>query len=268
MGRKIFNKCDFIKKANEVHNNYYDYSEFIYVKSNVKGIIICPNHGSFLQRSNSHLSGSGCKKCKVGRRHTEQTKEKISLIKKQLCNTKEFRKQMSDINTGRKNALGYRHSEDTKLKMSISRKGISRPWAGQNQSDETKNKLSKSSKQAWNTPEIRKKYHDSLKKTKWIKVRADKGQLELLDKWNKLGFNFEPNYQIKTDLDLFYIDGYDKEKNVVLEYDSKYHNSKLQKEKDLIRQKKIINVLKPKVFWRFDSVNKQFRNILGNYDGK
>jgi actin-related protein len=35
-----------------------------------------------------------------------------------------------------------------------------------------------------------------------------------------------------------------------------------QKEKDLIRQNKIINILKPKKFWRYDVINKQFRNVL------
>lgn len=80
-----------------------------------------------------------------------------------------------------------------------------------------------------------------------------KGQLELLEKWNELGFNFEPNYQVKTDMDLFYVDG----------YDNKYHTSFGQRKKDLVKHKKIIDVLHPKKFWRFDSVNKQFRNILG-----
>jgi len=49
-------------------------------------------------------------------------------------------------------------------------------------------------------------------------------------------------------------------KNIVLEYDSKYHNR--QKQKDLVRQEKIINILKPKKFWRYDVVNKQCKNIL------
>ena len=130
-------------------------------------------------------------------------------------------------------------------------------------SNETKDKLSDASKKAWNDPTIRKKYNDALEKTKWLKVRTDKGQLELLNKWNYLGFNFEPNFQVKTDQDLFYIDGYDKEKNVVLEYDGKYHNRKQQKEKDLIRQQKIIDILKPKKFWRYDSINKNFYNVIG-----
>jgi len=46
--------------------------------------------------------------------------------------------------------------------------------------DGTKEKLSIANKKAWQNTEIRNKYNDSLLKTKWIKVRTDKGQLELL----------------------------------------------------------------------------------------
>ena len=135
-------------------------------------------------------------------------------------------------------------------------------------SDTTKKKLSDASKNAWNNPIIRKKYNDALEKTKYLKVRTDRGQLELIEKWNRLGFNFEPNFQIKTDQDLFYLDGYDKEKNVVLEYDSKYHSKPFQQKKDLIRQNKIIEILKPKKFWRYNKINRIFIECLSNYRSK
>ena len=151
--------------------------------------------------------------------------------------------------------LGKRHSVNTRQKMS-------KLQTHQPLSKETKKKISDSVKVAMHRPDIRKRCLDSLFKTKWIKVRTDKGQLELIEKWNTLGFKFEPNHQIKTDTDLFYIDGYDKEKNVVLEYDGKYHQKCEQKQKDLLRQQKIIDILKPKKFWRYDSENKQFRDVL------
>jgi hypothetical protein len=58
---------DFIRRSNEIHNNYYDYS-----KSDVNGpcssktTIICPlpTHGEFLQTRSDHIRGSGCPKCK------------------------------------------------------------------------------------------------------------------------------------------------------------------------------------------------------------
>lgn len=114
---------------------------------------------------------------------------------------------------------------------------------------------------AMHRPDVRKKHLAALEKSKWIKVRADIGQLELLQKWNQLGFHFEPNYQVKTDTDLFYVDGYDPINNVVFEYDSKYHSRRIQKKKDLIRQAKIMNILKPKKFWRYDASTQSFQTV-------
>lgn len=158
-------------------------------------------------------------------------------------------------------------SEMTKRKMSTTRKGKVRPWMHRTPTDETKRKLKEASRKAWENPTTRKKYHDALEKTKWLKVRTDNGQLVLLEKWNRLGFRFEPNFQLRSGDALFYIDGYDKEHNVVLEYDGKYHRRPKQKEKDLSRQQKIIETLNPKRFWRFDGVNKTVRNILGDSSG-
>ena len=69
-------KC-FLSKANEKHNNYYDYSKFIYRKAILESVIICPVHGEFNQTPHSHLIGRGCKLCgrsKVGKINS-QTKE-------------------------------------------------------------------------------------------------------------------------------------------------------------------------------------------------
>lgn len=54
---------EIIEKFKLVHDNKYDYSNFEYRGSQIKSIIICKTHGEFLQHSNSHLSGQGCKKC-------------------------------------------------------------------------------------------------------------------------------------------------------------------------------------------------------------
>jgi len=56
-------KSVFIDKANQIHNNKYDYSETVYVKTSAKVIINCPTHGSFLQTPNDHLAGKGCRLC-------------------------------------------------------------------------------------------------------------------------------------------------------------------------------------------------------------
>jgi hypothetical protein len=53
----------FIIKANEIHNNKYDYSKINYISAHKKLTIICPIHGQFSQTANSHLLKSGCPKC-------------------------------------------------------------------------------------------------------------------------------------------------------------------------------------------------------------
>jgi very-short-patch-repair endonuclease len=63
MNGKKSNTNDFIKKSNIIHNNKYDYSKVEYIKANQKVIIICQQHGDFLQTPNGHLDGKGCRNC-------------------------------------------------------------------------------------------------------------------------------------------------------------------------------------------------------------
>lgn len=68
-GNKLSISClflsteDFITKANLRHNNKYDYSKVNYKSTYEKVTIMCPKHGEFKQRPNSHLNGSGCPNC-------------------------------------------------------------------------------------------------------------------------------------------------------------------------------------------------------------
>lgn len=63
MGNKI-NTEAFIEKAKNVHSNKYNYSK-VDIHNGAKDLIeiICPIHGSFIQRVSDHLNGCGCKKC-------------------------------------------------------------------------------------------------------------------------------------------------------------------------------------------------------------
>ena len=57
-----------IDKFINVHNNRYDYSKVVYKSYQEKVIIICKDHGEFLQVPNSHIGGNGCPDC-GGNRH-------------------------------------------------------------------------------------------------------------------------------------------------------------------------------------------------------
>lgn len=53
----------FIKQANLVHANKYDYSKSIYTKDASPIVITCPIHGEFTKTANGHLAGQGCPSC-------------------------------------------------------------------------------------------------------------------------------------------------------------------------------------------------------------
>lgn len=54
---------EWIRRAKAVHGDKYDYSETAYVNQRTDVTIICPKHGVFTQKADSHLRGFGCKKC-------------------------------------------------------------------------------------------------------------------------------------------------------------------------------------------------------------
>ena len=54
---------EFIKKAEEIHKDKYDYSKVNYINNHTKIIIICKKHGEFSQAPLHHISNHGCPKC-------------------------------------------------------------------------------------------------------------------------------------------------------------------------------------------------------------
>lgn len=55
---------DFIKAAQGVHGDKYDYSNVVYLGNKTPVKVICPTHGEFKIKPNSHTVGrSGCRKC-------------------------------------------------------------------------------------------------------------------------------------------------------------------------------------------------------------
>jgi hypothetical protein len=73
---------EFIEKATQVHEGFYDYSKTVYTYSKDKVTIICPKHGEFEQIARNHLFGAGCPKC-----FKEKSKVETELIEylKEIC---------------------------------------------------------------------------------------------------------------------------------------------------------------------------------------
>jgi len=62
---------NFFSKVKDVHGDKYDYSKINYVRAGVGVEIVCPIHGSFFQRLNRHLAGSGCIVCHTDSRRSD-----------------------------------------------------------------------------------------------------------------------------------------------------------------------------------------------------
>ena len=62
--RVTSSKTEFVKKAQKLFGNKFDYSKVKYTRSDDKVIIVCPIHGEFSQAPNKHLTSKhGCLRC-------------------------------------------------------------------------------------------------------------------------------------------------------------------------------------------------------------
>ena len=60
-----FTTEEWVARAKTIHKDKYDYSLVEYVNQRTKVKIICPEHGLFEQKADSHLRGNGCPQCGV-----------------------------------------------------------------------------------------------------------------------------------------------------------------------------------------------------------
>lgn len=80
--KKRSNINEFIEKANQIHDNIYDYGKSIYINNSTYLIIICPQHGEFQQTPSNHLFGYGCVYCGFKNTASKRTSNTISFIEK------------------------------------------------------------------------------------------------------------------------------------------------------------------------------------------
>ena len=71
--KNTLSQDEFESKANKIHGDKYDYTDTMYIKSDINVLIECPTHGKFSQRPHDHLAGSGCPICgTINRRMTNE----------------------------------------------------------------------------------------------------------------------------------------------------------------------------------------------------
>lgn len=61
--KQIMKNEEFLKRAQMIHGDKYDYNETKYITKFKKIDVICKLHGKFSQQANNHLLGNGCPVC-------------------------------------------------------------------------------------------------------------------------------------------------------------------------------------------------------------
>jgi len=62
-GNQKYSTESFIKKAQALRGDRYDYSQVDYSGAHAPVTIICPDHGPFMQSPTNHFAGKGCAEC-------------------------------------------------------------------------------------------------------------------------------------------------------------------------------------------------------------
>lgn len=181
-----------------------------------------------------------------GFHHTDEVKKKISICMKGRKKSKEHVEKVRNALKGRIPTIEERR------KNSEWHKGKSTSWKGKKHTEETKYKL-------------RMATINDLKR-KGIKIGTRESMnfnekaCQYIEKLNKeRGWNLQHALNGgEVELYGYFVDGYDKKRNIIFEYDEKRHNESYWKKKDIIRQNNLIKKVEPTVFLRYDE---QWNNL-------
>ncbi len=114
-----------IDNFNKIHNFKYDYSQFIYINTMTKGIIICHNHGPFEQIPNNHLSGNGCPKC--ARENRKSKIDKLAIKLRNIVSTT-IRVMLKSNNSSKKGKSILQYLSYSILELRQHFENLFEPW--------------------------------------------------------------------------------------------------------------------------------------------
>ena len=181
------NKIEFIKKAQLVHNNKFEYSLVDYVGSKINVRIICPIHGEFLQRPNDHLCGYGCRKCQYVKTSLENKFSNETFINKSnLIHNNKFDYSLVEYN-------GY----EKKVKIICNKHGV-----------------------------FMQSPHAHLQGTGCPYCKESRGEKKIAEILIKYNIPFQRQYSFKDlfgDLNLLVFDFYLPEHKILIEFDGLQH---------------------------------------------
>ena len=181
-----------------------------------------------------------------------------------LCNKRQFYSRGDVFNNAIKlqsvclscSLKGRSISKQTRMKLSKINTGIKRPQY-------IKDKISISMKGKPGRPHTEEtKYKLRISTINYLKKRGilpssrnyNKIACEYIDYFGKKnGYNFQHALNGgETELCGYFVDGYDKKRNIIFEYDEISHERRDRKQKDLEKTKNLINKIHPHLFFRYN----------------
>lgn len=111
---------EWIERARQIHGDKYDYSQTVYVNQRTNVKIICPVHGLFEQKADSHIRGNGCRLCgynvavkKADHHWSEEQRRKTQ----ETCLKRYGASRYLDSNLGKSHIAAVRANPEFRQKM-------------------------------------------------------------------------------------------------------------------------------------------------------
>lgn len=232
----------FINESKSIHGDKFTYEKTDYKSAKTKVIITCKIHGDFLQTPNKNLLGQGCPHCRINKKLTQD-----SFIEKanKIHNNKYIYDLVKFVNNRTKIKIRCPEHGTFEQLAANHLHGEGCPNCGMiKQRINIINKKQKTGE--WDFPNFNIKaceLFDEISKNKNVKIQHALNGGEYYIK--ELGY---------------WVDGYDKDNNVVYEFYEKSHFRKGKLiERDVIREKEIKNFLKCE-FISFTDFNPEVNN--------
>ena len=242
---------------------------------------------------NNNIHKKECPNCKIEMYYSNKYDLKYSIVNNKIC------KKCSGYN--KRGKILYKITDEIRKKLSVSRKGKTpnkgKKWSNEYKknmsvrlmgrifSEEHKNKISVANKGKSFTDEHKQKLRIPKSEETKYKLRVATIN-DLRKKGIKMGYIGAANYNPKAceyidklnkenglnlqhalnggevELYGYFVDGYDKDKNIIFEYDEKHHKSSSYKlKKDKIRETNLIQNINPTQFIRYDELNNKLYKV-------
>lgn len=232
---------EFLKRANQIHNNKYQYDLSTYQSLAFKMKIICSEHGIFEQQCAAHLRGNGCPTCSM-----------INNAEKQMISIEEFLEKSKEIHNDK-----YDYSLIIKREIYSDKAHIICPIHG----------------------EFKQRFTAHIHGSGCPKCKTSKGELKILKELERLNIDYDYQYVfddcLSTKNKPLIFDFYLPDLNMCIEYDGKQHYKpikhfggekafKRRQEYDRIKNEycRVNNIQLLRI--RYDEFN-EIENILNKY---